>query len=155
MSHHKNRGLKFLQGLGYVGLSILSGVATIFLASLTIGLASTIIGIPLAVLTAMGTGACAVGTVYFAVEAGDKFVCAFEHDDHVHHHDKITIYPLSAYFDKKQIKEIKAHLKSETDLKGSSKAFFVPASEKASNAPEIDNIPSDIHEERLAAKASM
>src|SRR3989338_8351335 len=101
MSHKKNRSLKFVEGLGYVALSVCSAVATVVLASVTVALATTIIGIPLAVVTGAATGVCAVGTFAFAAEAGDKFVHAFESHHH-HEHYLTEIKSVSSHFDQTQ-----------------------------------------------------
>ncbi|WP_298626117.1 hypothetical protein [uncultured Legionella sp.] len=132
MSHKKNRSLKFVEGVGYTVLSVGSGVATIVLASITVSLATTIIGIPLAVVTGVGTGVCAVATCAFAVEAGDKFIDAFAHHHHHHEHYPIEIKPISSHF-------VHAHAQKNTssvafnnqsDIHGSTKPFFAPVSPK-------------------------
>lgn len=145
---HKNRGLKFLQGLGYGVLSFTSGVATAFFATATVVLAASIVGIPLAILTAVTAVTCATGVVYFAYKAGDKFACAFtdEHHDHKHGHH-IKIYPVAAHFEKNQTAENNASLHNEADLKGSSKPLFIRTSDKHARTA--------INSEEFAAKANM
>lgn len=155
MSHKKNRSLKFLQGLGYVVLTGVAAVGTVFLATVTVGLAMTGIGIPLAFVTGAATVGCAAGTGYFAFEAGHKFVHAFESDDYDHHHyvTNVEIKPVSAYFDKKQINEIETQLKNQADITGSSKPLFVPTSTAiASNAPVLETVASVKEEDETVAK---
>jgi hypothetical protein len=159
MSHKKHHGLKFVQGLGYVALSVGSAVATVVLATVTVALASTIIGIPLAIVTAVGTGACAVGTVAFAAEAGDKFGHAFGSDHH-HEHHLTEVTSVSSHFDqtqKDQINQSSTALNNQNDINGSSKPFFAPVSPKhkrASNAPEMESVTSVINDDSIA-KASV
>lgn len=81
------RVVKASQGLGYSLLTVGAGVTTFAMGTATAGLAMTGVGIPLAALTAAGTGGCGYGTFFFGKKTGHKFARAFQanHHEHTHH----------------------------------------------------------------------
>lgn len=165
MSHKKNRSLKCLEGLGYVTLSVCSALATVVLGAATVALAMSIVGIPLAVVTVLGTGACAAGTFVFAERAGHKFGHAFgsAHHHHHHHHEHYVtdITSVPSHFDqgqKDQKHQSNTVLNNQNNISGSTKPFFSqvsPISKGLSNAPEVDNASSAVFVEPSLARASV
>lgn len=160
MSHKKNRSLKCVEGLGYVTLSVCSAVATVVLGAVTVALAISVVGIPLAVVTVLGTGACAAGTFVFAERAGHKFSHAFGGGHHHHEHYVTDITSVSAHFDqgqKDQKHQCNTVLNNQNDISGSTKPFFAPLSpimKRLSIASEMDTASSAVPDEPSLARAS-
>ncbi len=158
MSHKKNRSLKFVEGLGFIALSVCSAVATVVLASVTVCLAMTIVAIPLAAMTAIGAGACVVATFVFVDRAGHKFTHAFEGDEYERRYYHTEIKPVSSHFaqhQKEQNNLSSTALNNQQDMNGSTKALFASASpKKASLVPKMDSISSTINDDEPVAKVS-
>lgn len=76
------RTLKFSQGLGYGTLTTGAGLLTLTMATVTMGLAMTGVGLPLAFLTGAGTVGCGALTVLSGKRTGHKFGRAFEEGEH-------------------------------------------------------------------------
>src|SRR6185437_16592745 len=96
------------------------------------GLAMSVVGIPLAILTGMGTVACASGTVVFASVAVKHFHNDFKEHDHIHSNNKIETSITN------QVE--KNIVKPESDTKGSFKPLFTPPPSKTSYEIDMNNI---------------
>lgn len=133
------RTLKFTQGLGYGTFMCAAGVGTLVLATATMALAMTGIGVPVAFLTGAGTVGCGAGTVLAGKKMAHKFDRAF--GEEVPRRESVNRYTINTdqavpVVDPNRIQGLGSDTQQDPTRVGSSKPMFSP---QAANSSQSTN----------------